>query len=363
MWTDTHIVFAIVLVTALAMASNRLRFDIIALLVVLALVLTGILSVDEALSGFGSPVVILVATLLIVGEMLDRTGVAAAIGNWILHRGGGSETRLYILLMISAGALGAVMSSTAVVAIFIPIVLRLARQTNMQAPRLLLPMSYAALISGMLTLIATTPNLIVSEELGAAGYEPLGFFSFTPIGLAVLALAIVYMLLFGRRLLPERAETGEGRAGQRSMAELWQDFRDEREIKSARVPPSTSLVGQRIGESGLYAEYGIRVLGVRRTVGAGEKVIPSPRATFMLENGDLLMIAATSDDIARAETDGLLQVRELSGWDHQRWRRCFRAPSAWRMPTELSTGAVWSWWRVCCHWPMRCKKRAVQILW
>ncbi|NQX90114.1 MAG: SLC13 family permease, partial [Halioglobus sp.] len=320
MWSDTNIVFAIVAVTALAMASNRLRFDIIALLVMLALVLTGVLSVDQALSGFGSPVVVLVATLLVVGEMLDRTGVAAAIGNWILRRGGGSETKLYVLLMISAAALGAVMSSTAVVAIFIPIVLRLSTQTNMQASRLLLPMSYAALISGMLTLIATTPNLVVSEELGAAGYEPLGFFSFTLVGLSVLIAAIAYMLLVGRKLLPQRAAAGEEQAGRRSMAELWQEYRDEREIKSARVFPGSPLMGQRIGESGLFKDYGIRVLGVRRTVGTGEKVIPSPGAALMLENGDQLLIVVTDEAVARVAADDVLQVRQLSERDHQRWR-------------------------------------------
>ena len=166
MLSDTNIVFLLIAVTAALMASNKLRFDIIALLVVLVLMLTGILSAAEALSGFGSPVVMLVACLLVVGEMLDRTGVAAAIGNWILRKGGDSENRLYLVIMGSAGILGAVMSSTAVVAIFIPIILRIAREKGIRASSLLMPMSYAALISGMLTLIATTPNL--DSILGAA---------------------------------------------------------------------------------------------------------------------------------------------------------------------------------------------------
>lgn len=320
MWTDSTTVFAIVAITAVAMASNRLRFDIIALLVVLALVLTDILSVDEALAGFGSPVVVLVATLLVVGEMLDRTGVAAAIGNWILRQGSGSETRLYVLVMISAGALGAVMSSTAVVAIFIPIVLRLATKTKMPASRLLLPMSYAALISGMLTLIATTPNLVVSDELDNAGYEALGFFSFTPIGLAVLVVAIAYMLLVGRKLLPVSTGAGDENTGLRSMGDMWADFRGERELRSARVFPGSPAVGRRIGESGLDGDYRIRVLGVTRTVGTREKVFPTPNGEFILENGDQLLITAVEDDMHRVEADGLLQVREISDWDRQRWR-------------------------------------------
>ena len=220
MLSDTNTVFLLIAVTAALMASNKLRFDIIALLVVLVLMLTGILSAAEALSGFGSPVVMLVACLLVVGEMLDRTGVAAAIGNWILRKGGNSESRLYLVIMGSAGILGAVMSSTAVVAIFIPIILRIAREKGIRASSLLMPMSYAALISGMLTLIATTPNLVVSEELKAAGYSEFGFFSFTPVGLAVLVVGIAYMLLVGRKLLPPPRDDEQETTASRSMFEL-----------------------------------------------------------------------------------------------------------------------------------------------
>ena len=122
MTDDIQFVFGLILFVAVAMASNKIRFDIVALLVVLALMLSGILTVGEALSGFGSPVVILVAALLVVGEMLDRTGVARAMGDWIMKHGGTSESRLLIVIMLGASLLGAAMSSTAVVAIFIPIV-------------------------------------------------------------------------------------------------------------------------------------------------------------------------------------------------------------------------------------------------
>jgi di/tricarboxylate transporter len=136
---ETTFVFALIGVAAALMASNRVRFDIVALLVVLALMLSGVLSVGEALSGFGNSVVILVAGLLVVGEMLDRTGVARAVGDWILKRGGSNETRLLIVIMFGAALLGGVMSSTAVVAIFIPIVLRVAAETNLNASRMLIP--------------------------------------------------------------------------------------------------------------------------------------------------------------------------------------------------------------------------------
>ena len=123
-------VFIIIAVAALLMTTNRVRYDLIAVVVILALMLTGILPVNAALSGFGNPVVILIAGLLIVGEMLDRTGVARFVGDWIGEHSQGSQSRLLIMLMLACALLSAVMSSTAVVAIFIPIVMRIARRSH-----------------------------------------------------------------------------------------------------------------------------------------------------------------------------------------------------------------------------------------
>lgn len=202
MSSDAAIFFAILGIAGACFASGRIRLDITALLVVLALMLSGILTPREALSGFGDPVVPLVAGLLVVGEMLNRTGVAYGLGNWISRVGGASETRLLILLMVSAAVLSSVMSSTAVVAVFIPVVLTISARTDLNASHLLMPLSFAALVGGMLTLIATTPNLVVNAELEGKGMEAFGFFAFTPIGLAVLAVATLYMWLVGRHLLP-----------------------------------------------------------------------------------------------------------------------------------------------------------------
>lgn len=244
MTQDMIFVFSLIGVAAVLMASNRVRYDLVALIVVLALVLGNILTVGQALAGFGSSVVILVACLLVVGEMLERTGVARSVGDLILKHGGSNETHLLILLMVSAAFLGSVMSSTAVVAIFIPIVLRIASDTGLDKSRLLLPMSYAALISGMLTLIATTPNLVVSDELAAQGYSPLGFFSFFPIGVLILGVAIVYMLFWGRNLLgtAEAAQPKKRKArATRTAAEFWASFQIEGEVYDYWIGGAVSL--------------------------------------------------------------------------------------------------------------------------
>lgn len=243
MTPDSLYVFALIGVAGVLMASNRVRYDLVALMVVVALVLGNVLTVGEALSGFGSSVVILVACLLVVGEMLERTGVARFVGDLILKKGGSNETRLLVLLMVSSGILGSVMSSTAVVAIFIPIVLKIAADTGLNKSRLLLPMSYAALISGMLTLIATTPNLVVSDELVAQGYQALGFFSFFPIGLLILAVTVVYMLFWGQSLLGSRAPQAptKKRRPTRTAADMWQAFQLQGEVNDFWIGGPVSL--------------------------------------------------------------------------------------------------------------------------
>ena len=185
--TDTAFVFILLGVAGVLFASGKVRLDVTALLVVLALILSGVLTVGEAVSGFGDPIVILIAALFVVGQALVDTGIAYRVGDWILEKGRADETRLLVLLMLAAALLGAFMSSTAVVAIFIPIVLRIASRTETSPSRLLMPLSYAALFSGWLTLIATAPNLVVSGALIEAGFEPFGFFSFTPVGLVAMA--------------------------------------------------------------------------------------------------------------------------------------------------------------------------------
>jgi di/tricarboxylate transporter len=316
---EAAFVFVLIGVAAALMASNKVRFDIVALLVLLSLMLSGVLTVDEALSGFGSSVVILVAGLLIIGEMLSRTGVARAVGDWILKKGGTDETRLLILIMVGAAVLGSVMSSTAVVAIFIPIVLRIAADTNLNASRMLIPMSYAALISGMLTLIATTPNLVVHEELMDAGYEGFGFFSFSLIGIAVLAVAVAYILFVGRRLLPGETRTaGSGRRG-RTLFELWEDFRVDRIYNSAQVGHKSSLVGKTIAETELESSYRVRILGIMRRTRGNEERIATPGSDAELHAGDVLLVISTASDF-----DRMMAEQDLSPWPitergTQRW--------------------------------------------
>lgn len=148
---------------------NRLRLDVIALLVIMAFSVSGTLTLNEALAGFSDPSVVLIAALFVIGEGLVRTGVAYQVGDWLIARAGSSEARLLVLLMLAVAGLGSVMSSTGVVAIFIPVVLSIAAKLKIPPGRLMMPLAFAGLISGMMTLVATPPNMVVNSEPGARG--------------------------------------------------------------------------------------------------------------------------------------------------------------------------------------------------
>lgn len=301
---DAMFVFGLIGVAGILMASNRVRYDFVALLVVLALVLSDTLTLGQALSGFGSSVVILVACLLVMGEMLDRTGVARAVGDMILKYGGNNETRLLTLIMISAAFLGSVMSSTAVVAIFIPIVLRIAADTGLDKARMLLPMSYAALISGMLTLIATTPNLVISDELAANGLQPLGFFSFFPLGIAVLCFAIVYMLVWGRGRLKTQGEQTTSQAAEGiTLQGLWRQF----ELHSkARIFEITTPLRNDVLSA--LQDHPVSIVGRSRAGGAGARRFTLFRDGMDLQTGDRFLVIGSEDRLSELESASGLQA-------------------------------------------------------
>ncbi len=320
MSSDAAIVFGILGVAGILFASGRVRLDVTALLVVMALMLSGVLMPREALAGFGDPVVILVAGLLVVGEMLSRTGVSYAMGRWLMRVGGASETRLLVLLMLAAGLLGSVMSSTAVVAVFIPVVLTISAKTDINASRLLMPLSFAALVSGMLTLIATTPNLVVSAELDAKGLEPFGFFSFTPIGLAVLAVAVAYMWLVGRHLLPGSG-VAPAKSDTRTLEDLWIGFELERIAHRLRVTNRSPMTGRTLAEAEIGTRFNARVFGIERTGRrGGREFLPSPDADAEIHEGDVLCMAAEPADAdALAATEHLEQLA-IGDEDRELWK-------------------------------------------
>lgn len=205
--TELAVVLGLLISAVTMFVINKPRMDAVALIMLTALPFTGVVTMGETLQGFSDSNIVLIAALFVIGEGLVRTGVAQRLGDWLAVKAGSSEARLLVLLMLAVGTLGSVMSSTGVIAIFIPVALRIAQGTGTSASRLMMPMSVAALISGMMTLVGTAPNLVVNSELVRGGTEGFRFFSFTPFGVPILACGILYML-FARRWLSSTTEGG-----------------------------------------------------------------------------------------------------------------------------------------------------------
>lgn len=292
----------VLLVAAIAMFIRaRPRMDIVALIMIAALPLTGTVTVGEAIAGFSDPNIVLIAFLFVLGEGLVRTGVARRLGDWINAKAGGSEAKLVVLLMASVCGLGAFMSSTAIVAIFIPVVLRICMNTGMAPSKLMMPMSFAALISGMVTLVATAPNLVVNAELERQFGTGFGFFTITPFGVVILVLGIVYMLL-ARRWLPDTRANG-GATPIRPTFRDWIDRYElaERELR-VRVPPDSPLRGHLLGELELR-EKGVNLLAIERRLGRRRALVQPVAGTEILVDDVLLL------DVRAPE----LEVRQLVG--------------------------------------------------
>jgi di/tricarboxylate transporter len=241
------IVFGILAVAIGLFAWGRPRVDIVAILVVLALILSRVLTPREALAGFGDPVVVLIAAIFIVGEGLVNTGVVHRLGEAVMKLGGGNETRLIVLIMMLAGAVGAFMSSSAIVAMFIPLVLTVASKTGLNSKRMLMPLSVAALISGMMTLIASSPNMIVESTLRGHDLAPLDFFSWTPFGLAVLAAAIAFMLA-ARDLLSKQLVARDAAASAPSARDLVASYGLTERWHRLHIQASSSLIGRSVAQ-------------------------------------------------------------------------------------------------------------------
>ena len=294
-------------------ALNRPRMDAVAVIMMVALPMTGVISMSEALMGLADPNVVLIAALFVIGEALVRTGVTQRLGDWLTAQAGAREARLIVLLMVIVAAVGSVMSSTGVVAIFIPIVLRIARKTAIPAGRLMMPLSVAALISGMMTLVATPPNLIVHSELQRQGYEGFGFFSFAPFGVPILVLAVLYMLVARRFLGTQAAPAPPDRAG---VARWIADYDLAERERRLRVRPDSPLAGARLDALDLRTSAGINIIAVARGPGARPTLI-QPRGETVLEPGDVLLIDLRSGGLdldAFARAHGLDTLPASGEW-------------------------------------------------
>lgn len=277
-------------------ATGKVRMDAIALMVIVAFVLSGTLTLNEAFSGFSDPNVILIAALFIIGDGLVRTGVATKMGAWLVSVAGNSETKMLIYLMLTVAGLGAFMSSTGVVAIFIPVVLSVSARMNTSPSRLMMPLSFAGLISGMMTLVATPPNLVVNSELLREGLHGFSFFSVTPIGLVVLILGIVYMLAVRFMLKTDNGDSARDGRKRSTFRDLIREYHLTGRARRLAIRPGSPMIGQRLDDLKLRERYCANVIGVERWR-RFRRVIVNVNGVSEFRARDVLLIDMSASDV------------------------------------------------------------------
>ncbi len=326
MTPDMWMVLSILVAAIVLFVTEWVRVDIVALGVVVALMLTGLLTTTEALTGFSNPAVMSIAALFIVGGAVLNTGLADVIGRRILSVAGQSEPRLLTLIMVTVALLSAVMSSTGTVAVLLPAIVSVAQRSKISTSRLLIPLSFGALLGGATTLIGTPPNLIVADVLLQAGLEPFGFFDFTPVGLALLVVGVPFMLVVGRRLLPDRKPEA---ALQRveTPQELIAHYRLPDNLFRLRVRRESDLAGRTVAGAALRQRFGVTVIEILRPSSAlpmsdllgrsdgAQSIQPGPET--VLEGGDLLIVQGDGNDVGAAAAALNLGVQPVTSEDEE----------------------------------------------
>ncbi|MFW3791660.1 SLC13 family permease [Klebsiella pneumoniae] len=289
-------VLSLLAIAVVLFATGKVRMDAIALMVIVAFVLSGTLTLNEAFSGFSDPNVILIAALFIIGDGLVRTGVATKMGAWLVSVAGNSETKMLIYLMLTVAGLGAFMSSTGVVAIFIPVVLSVSARMNTSPSRLMMPLSFAGLISGMMTLVATPPNLVVNSELLREGLHGFSFFSVTPIGLVVLILGIVYMLAVRFMLKTDNGDSARDGRKRSTFRDLIREYHLTGRARRLAIRPGSPMIGQRLDDLKLRERYCANVIGVERWR-RFRRVIVNVNGVSEFRARDVLLIDISASDV------------------------------------------------------------------
>jgi di/tricarboxylate transporter len=324
--TENVLVLGILAVAILLFISERLRVDVVAMLVLVALVLTGLVTVEEAFSGFASPAVIVVWAVFIISAGLTRSGVAELIARQVLRLAGHNQLRLVALIMVAVGLMSAFMSNVGAAAILLPAVMSVARTTDIAPSRLLIPLAWASLLGGNVTMIGTPPNILASSILESyGGIEPFAFFDFAPMGIVVLAAGILYMVLVGRRLLPERTPGGG----------LVDSYPVQEYLTEARITDDSLLVGKTVQEADLERLHDLNVIHIHLCCQEGETV--SATTEHRLQPGDELHLEATANAILdAAQTLGLTPVpdRPIQPWEPEPERSAFELAEVVLAPTS-----------------------------
>ena len=296
MTVDIALVLGILVVSLILFISEVIRMDVVALLVLGTLFIAQQIDANQAFAGFSNSAVITVWAMFILSEGLTRTGIADIIGRQVMRIGGSREVTLIFVIMVTGAVLSAFMNNIGVAALMLPVVVEVARRTGVAASRLLMPLAYSTLLGGLMTLIGTPPNLLISESMVLGGHEPFGLFDFTPIGGAVMIIGVLFVVVGGRFLLPKRIVERDKHVSQRSLRS---QYKLQERTFMMHVPTDSVLVGKTLAESRIGASTGLIILSMLRN-GRSE---PLPGRQTVIRGGDGLLVQGRID-----------QFRELRRW-------------------------------------------------
>jgi di/tricarboxylate transporter len=305
MTTQIALTLAIIAGALVLFGTEKLRVDVVALIVLLTVALTGLVGPDDVFAGFSNPAVITVWAVYIVSGGLFKTGVASIMGKFILRLSGESEMRLIAVIMLTCGIISAFVNNVGATAMLLPAVVSIARQTKVPVSKLLIPLSFSSLLGGKMTLIGTPANILATSIVAENGLPTFGFFDFTPIGLVVFGTGILYMVFIGRHLLSIRQPPED--------EHMTQQLRDY--ISEVRVLADGRLAGQTLFESRLGADYDLTVIAIIRD----EDVKTALGRDTLIQPNDLLMVEGSAENLMHAsnrlglaiETEPHIELGEL----------------------------------------------------
>jgi di/tricarboxylate transporter len=298
------LVLSILAVSVVFLVTEWIPMEVTALLALGAVALTGLVSPVQALSGFSNPAVVTVWAVFILSGGLTLTGVANVIGRFVLRLAGTGESRMIIVIMVTAGVMSAIMNNVAVAALMLPVVMDIARHTQRPPSRLLMPLAYGSLLGGLTTQIGTPPNILVSDALRDAGLKSFSFFDFTPAGAIIMASGIAFMIFIGRYILPQRDVASESSAGKKDD---WQSQYDLQErLFHIRIPRDSILANKTLAEVRMGSILGWNVIGITR----GDMSFLAPGPADTLQTGDRLTVEGRIEALEELKNWQKLEIEE-----------------------------------------------------
>ncbi len=308
-----YITLAILVGSAICFAVGKFRSDIVALCALTLLLLFGILTPAEALSGFSNSVVIMMVGLFVVGGAIFQTGLAKKISGGLLRMAGTNENTIFLLVILCTVAFGAFVSNTGTAALMLPIVVSLSASAGMNASRLLMPMAFACSMGGMMTLIGTPPNLVIQDALVGAGYEPLSFFSFLPVGLVCVGVGLAVLMPLTKYFFSNKGKGGNKKRKHKTLKELVEEYRLKENLTVLEVPQNCDAIGKTVADLDVRNRYGLHILEVRRESNTRNNLLNNTLlkqvnqmlagADVPLQAGDLLFVAGAPESVDRFSVD------------------------------------------------------------